>query len=251
MDASGKTKGGTATRGGAGEKEIETDRRIIRKKISVLKEKLKQIEKQNAVQRKKRRELIRVALVGYTNVGKTTIMNLLSKSQLFAEDKLFATLDTTVRKVVLNSIPFLLSDTVGFIRKLPHDLIESFKTTLEEAHEADILIHIIDLSHPNFEEHIKIVNKILSEIGACAKKTILIFNKIDAYRENQIKEKDPFFNANDLSDLRKSWMAKTNSNAIFISALKKENIEQLRQEVYENVKELYLIRYPYKAEFYS
>ena len=245
-----RQRGGTGTRGGAGEKEIETDRRIIRKRISQLQKKLEVIEKQNQTQSKRRSEFIRVALVGYTNVGKTTLMNLISKSDLFAENKLFATLDTTVRKVVYYGIPFLLSDTVGFIRKLPHHLVESFKSTLDEARDADILVHVVDLSHPNFEDQIKIVNSTLKELEANPKHTILVFNKIDAYTEYQLKHNDPFFSDNDLEELKQTWMANINADVVFISALKKQNIEEFRNILYEKVKELYLKRFPYKAEFY-
>ncbi len=243
-----RQRGGTGTRGGAGEKEIETDRRIIRNKISLLKEQLKTIDKQMATQRKNRSQLIRVALVGYTNVGKSTIMNILSKSKVFAEDKLFATLDTTVRKVVIGNLPFLLSDTVGFIRKLPHQLVESFKSTLDEARESDILIHVVDISHPNFEEHIAVVTKTLSEMGAGDKPCIMVFNKIDQYVN---REEDSFdFTGNtkqnvSLSELKSTWMASEKAKSIFISAKKQENLGDLRKLMYESIKEMHEQRYPY------
>ncbi len=242
-----KQKGGIGMRG-PGETEIETDRRVIRDKLSRLKEKLKEIDKQNSVQRKRRSEIVRVALVGYTNVGKSTIMNLLSKSEVFAENKLFATLDTTVRKVVWENIPFLLSDTVGFIRKLPHDLVESFKSTLDEVREADILVHVVDISHPNFEEHIQVVNETLSELKAIDKPMLMLFNKIDAYH---YVEKDPFdltpiLRENvSLDELKTSWMAKANAPAIFISAAKKINVEELRAALSGLIKQVHFIRYPH------
>jgi len=243
-----RQRGGTGTRGGAGEKEIETDRRIIRNKISLLKEQLKTIDKQMATQRKNRKQLIRVSLVGYTNVGKSTIMNLLSKSKVFAENKLFATLDTTVRKVVIGNLPFLLSDTVGFIRKLPHQLVESFKSTLDEARESDILVHVIDISHPNFEEHMEVVNSTLNELGAGDKPMILVFNKIDQYRE---AEDDSFdYTGNNrlpysLNQLKKTWVAKEGKTCIFISAKEQQNVGDLRKLLYEQVKEIHVKRYPY------
>lgn len=243
-----RQRGGTGTRGGAGEKEIETDRRIVRNKIADLKEKLKEIDKQMATQRKNRGELIRVALVGYTNVGKSTIMNILSKSNVFAENKLFATLDTTVRKVVIDTLPFLLSDTVGFIRKLPTQLVESFKSTLDEVREADILIHVVDISHPNFEDQIAVVNQTLTDIKAFDKPMILVFNKIDAYvfEEKEAGDLTPATKKNlSLADLKKSWMSKINQPCIFISAMKKENISELRELVYKMVRELHQKRYPY------
>ncbi len=248
-----RQRGGIGLRG-PGETEIETDRRIIRDKIALLKKKLIQIDKQKATQRKNRGKLIRVALVGYTNVGKSTLMNLLSKSKIFAENKLFATLDTTVRKVVIKNLPFLLSDTVGFIRKLPHDLVESFKSTLDEVREADILIHIVDISHPDFEEQINIVNSTLSDIGANNKPTIIIFNKIDAYTfvEKQLDDLTPFTKENiSLDDLRKSWMAKINTPCIFISAKKKLNIEELKELVYNEVKKIHVKRYPFNDFLYE
>jgi GTP-binding protein HflX len=248
-----RQRGGTGTRGGAGEKEIETDRRIVRNKITLLKERLKEIDKQMATQRKNRGEMIRVALVGYTNVGKSTIMNLLSKSDVFAENKLFATLDTTVRKVVIDNLPFLLSDTVGFIRKLPTHLIESFKSTLDEVREADILIHVVDISHPNFEEHVHVVNDTLQGIGASDKKTIMIFNKIDAFSFTPKDEDDltPIKRENlSLQDLKRTWMSKNSNPCLFISATKKENIDALRTLIYDCVKELHMQRYPYNNFFY-
>ncbi|MCC6384040.1 MAG: GTPase HflX [Bacteroidia bacterium] len=234
-----KQQGGIGTRG-PGEKEIETDRRVIRDKLSKLKEELETIARQTAVQRKKRNELIRVALVGYTNAGKSTLMNVLSKADVFAENKLFATLDTTVRKVVIDERPFLLADTVGFIRKLPHHLVESFKSTLDEVREADILLHVTDLSHPNFEEHIGVVNETLAELGAAGKPTILVMNKADAFRW----EEDDQPREEVLAVFRKSWMSKLGYPVVFISALKKENIAELQSSLITLVKELYLTRYP-------
>ncbi|MGD0710171.1 MAG: GTPase HflX [Bacteroidales bacterium] len=242
-----KQRGGIGLRG-PGEKEIETDRRVIRDRISLLKEKLKTIDKQMATQRGNREGLVRVALVGYTNVGKSTIMNLISKSTVFAENKLFATLDTTVRKVVIGNLPFLLSDTVGFIRKLPVGLVESFKSTLDEIREADILLHIVDISHPNFEEQLDVVKQTLQEIKAAGKPTIIIFNKIDAYR---FIEKDPFdltpaVKENlSLEELKKTWMAKINMPCLFISATQKLNIEAFKELLYPQVKEIHRSRYPY------
>ena len=248
-----RQRGGTGTRGGAGEKEIETDRRIVRDKITLLKAKLKEIDKQMATQRKSRAEMIRVALVGYTNVGKSTIMNLLSKSEVFAENKLFATLDTTVRKVVIDNLPFLLSDTVGFIRKLPTHLIESFKSTLDEVREADVLIHVVDISHHNFEEHIHVVNETLQGIGASDKKTILVFNKIDAFSFVPKDEDDltPVKRENlSLQELQRTWMNRNNSPCIFISATNKDNVDALRTLIYDTVKELHVKRYPYNNLLY-
>lgn len=244
-----RQRGGTNTRGGSGEKEIETDRRIIRNKITELKKKLIEIEKQSFTQRKRRGEYIRVALVGYTNVGKTTTMNLLTKGELFAENKLFATLDTTVRKMTLQNVPFLLSDTVGFIRKLPHHLVESFKSTLDETKEADIILHVVDFAHPNFEEHIEVVSKTLGELGASPDKTIMVFNKIDAYREKQLTDNDPFFTDEDMAELQDTWNKRMGTEVVFISALQRENIDLLRDTMFEAVKELYTKRYPYKAKF--
>jgi GTP-binding protein HflX len=231
-----RQKGGIGMRG-PGESQIETDRRIILNKIDLLKERLELIDRQNETQRKNRVELIRVALVGYTNVGKSTIMNLLSKSDILAENKLFATLDTTVRKVVIDNLPFLLSDTVGFIRKLPHNLIESFKSTLSEVKEADILLHVVDVSHPNFEDHMHVVNETLKEMEALDKPMIVVFNKVDAYKLEEGKMS--------IEDFRNSWMSKDNSPAIFISALQKENVEEFRALLYEKVKELHTARFPF------
>ena len=247
-----RQRGGTGTRGGAGEKEIETDKRLIRDRISLLKEQLKDIDKQMATQRKSRGRLIRVALVGYTNVGKSTVMNLLSKSDVLAENKLFATLDTTVRKVVINNLPFLMSDTVGFIRKLPHQLVESFKSTLDEVREADILLHVVDISHPEFEDHINVVNETLAEIGARDKQTILVFNKIDAYTYVKKDEDDLTETTREnlsLEDLKRSWMGKM-EDCIFISATQKDNIDELRDLLYERAKAVHITRYPYDKLLY-
>ena len=245
-----KQQGGIGMRG-PGESEIETDKRVIKEKLSRLKEKLKEIEKQSATQRKQRSDMIRVALTGYTNAGKSTIMNVISKSDVFAENKLFATLDTTVRKVVYDNIPFLLSDTVGFIRKLPHDLVESFKSTLDEVREADILIHVVDISHPSFEDQINVVNQTLVDINASNKPTILVFNKIDAYTYIQKEEDDlsPMTEINlSLEDLKKSWLNKPNESKdiriIFVSAQTKENIDEFKKVLMEMVKEKFFIRYP-------
>lgn len=248
-----RQRGGTGTRGGAGEREIETDRRIVRDRISRLKEQLKKIDKQMAVQRSNRGQLVRVALVGYTNVGKSTIMNLISKSEVFAENKLFATLDTTVRKVVLDNLPFLLSDTVGFIRKLPHQLVESFKSTLDEVREADLLLHVVDISHPNFEEQIAVVKETLQEIGAGEKTVFLIFNKIDAYSFIQKDEDDltPATKKNmTLDELKNSWIAKANTPCIFISARERINIDKLRKDLYGMVREIHAGRYPFNNFLY-
>jgi GTPase len=242
-----RQRGGIGLRG-PGETEIETDRRIIRDKISYLKKKLEQIDKQMATQRKSRGKIVRVALVGYTNVGKSTIMNQLSKSEVFAENKLFATLDTTVRKVVITDLPFLLSDTVGFIRKLPHSLVESFKSTLDEVREADLLLHVVDISHPDFEEQIHVVNQTLAEIGAADKPTIMVFNKIDAYKWIKKEEDDltpPGKENVSLEELKASWMAKHHDPVVFISATKKENWDELRELVHQKVKEIHITRYPY------
>ena len=246
-----RQKGGIGLRG-PGEKEIETDRRIIRDKITSLKERLKEIDMQKTVQRKNRGQLVRVALVGYTNVGKSTIMNLLSKSDVFAENKLFATLETTVRKVVVENLPFLLSDTVGFIRKLPHQLVESFKSTLDEVRESDILLHVVDISHPDFEAQIEVVNKTLNEIGAGDKKVIMVFNKIDAYSYVEKEEDDltPTTKINyTLEDWKKTWMAKGNS-CIFISAVEKDNYQEFRDLLYQEIKDMHAIRYPYDNFLY-
>lgn len=247
-----RQRGGIGMRG-PGETEIETDRRIIRDKISLLKKRLDAIDKQMATQRKNRGQMIRVALVGYTNVGKSTIMNLLSKSEVFAENKLFATLDTTVRKVVVDNLPFLLSDTVGFIRKLPHGLVESFKSTLDETRESDILVHIVDISHPEFEDQIKTVTETLSEIGAGDKPVIMVFNKIDAYTWTEKEEDDltPVTRENiSLEELKNTWMAKENHPCIFISAKTKDNYQEFRTLLYNNVREVHAIRYPYNNFLY-
>jgi GTP-binding protein HflX len=247
-----RQRGGTGTRGGAGEKEIETDRRIAEKKISNLKEKLKEIDKQNNVRRKHRGDMIRVALVGYTNVGKSTLMNLLAKENVFAENKLFATLDTTVRKVTFNTIPFLLSDTVGFIRKLPTHLIESFKSTLDEAIEADILVHVVDISHSAFEDQMNVVNEILKDLKCDDKPQLVIFNKMDLYEEKQFDEFLPTeVKTSLLTELKESWMARTHDNCIFISAAQNRNTAELRQLLFEKVKKMYLERYPYKAGYWT
>jgi GTPase len=243
-----RQRGGIGLRG-PGETEIETDRRIIRERIALLKVQLKKIDTQMATQRKSRGKMVRVALVGYTNVGKSTIMNMLSKSDVFAENKLFATLDTTVRKVVIGNLPFLLSDTVGFIRKLPHDLVESFKSTLDEVRESDLLVHIVDISHPGFEEQISVVNETLKELGAADKPTIIIFNKIDAFSYKAKDEDDltPVLKENySLADLKKTWMATDKENqTVFISAKTKENVDELRKILYEEVKKIHVKRYPY------
>jgi GTP-binding protein HflX len=243
-----RQKGGIGMRG-PGESQIETDRRLILNKIALLKERLKSIDRQNETQRKNRVALVRVALVGYTNVGKSTIMNMLSKSEVFAENKLFATLDTTVRKVVIENAPFLLSDTVGFIRKLPHHLVECFKSTLDEVREADILVHVVDISHLNFEDQIRTVNETLKELGAVDKQVITVFNKIDAYQPVQYVEGEQV-EPMTLDDFKHSWMAKNNSPAIFISAVKKENIEELRKLLYDKVIEIHTARYPYDHLLY-
>ena len=248
-----RQRGGTGTRGGAGEREIETDRRIVRNRISKLKEELTKIDRQMAVQRSNRGSMVRVALVGYTNVGKSTLMNLVSKSEVFAENKLFATLDTTVRKVVFDNLPFLLSDTVGFIRKLPTQLIESFKSTLDEVREADLLIHVVDISHPNFEEQIAVVKQTLQDIGAGDKPVYLVFNKIDAYTYEKKDEDDltPATRKNmSLEDMKKSWIAKANTPCIFISAVEKMNIEKLRSDLYGMVREIHAGRYPFNNFLY-
>jgi len=241
--------GGIGTRG-PGESEIETDRRIVRDKITLLRKRLAEIDKQAFTQRKDRGEFIRVALVGYTNVGKSTIMNLLSKRDVFAENKLFATLDTTTSKVVFDTTPFLLSDTVGFIRKLPHHLVESFKSTLDEVREADILLHVVDISHPAYEEQLGVVNKTLQELEAFEKPTITIFNKMDLYEERTFDEwLEPGTKQELLQDLRDRWNNETNNNAVFVSAIEKRNIDVLRKTILDKVRELYRIRYPYKTEF--
>ncbi len=248
-----KQKGGIGLKG-PGETEIETDRRIIRDRIALLKKKLVQIDKQKATQRKNRGKMVRIALVGYTNVGKSTLMNLLSKSDVFAENKLFATLDTTVRKVVLKNLPFLVSDTVGFIRKLPHSLIESFKSTLDEVREADILIHLVDISHPDFEDQIRTVNATLSEIDASDKPMIMVFNKVDAYTPAEKESVDPEYPEDgtlSIEELKRSWMAASEYPCVFISAIKRLNIEELRELLYEKVKEIHSKRYPYNDYLYE
>ncbi len=242
--------GGIGSRG-PGETEIETDRRIVKDKISLLRKRLLEIDKQSFTQRKERGEFIRIALVGYTNVGKSTIMNLLSKSDVFAENKLFATLDTTTRKVVFGHTPFLLSDTVGFIRKLPHHLIESFKSTLDEVREADILLHVVDISHPQYEEQLEVVNKTLHELKSDAKPVITIFNKMDLYKKNTFDEwLEPEVKQQLLDDLKRSWQEKLNGNCVFISAIEKTNLPELRQTILNKVRTLYQQKYPYKAEFF-
>ncbi len=249
-----RQKGGIGMKG-PGEREIETDRRIVRDRISLLKKKLEQIDKQKSTQRSNRGNMVRVALVGYTNVGKSTIMNMLSKSEVFAEDKLFATLDTTVRKVVIETLPFLLSDTVGFIRKLPHHLIESFKSTLDEVREADILLHVVDISHPGFEEQITVVKGTLNEItGDEQKQNIMVFNKIDNYSFVQKEDDDltPSTKENTtLEELKKTWMARENAPCIFISAKEKENIENFKKMLYEHVLAIHRVRYPYDVPSYK
>ncbi len=247
-----RQRGGIGTRG-PGEREIETDRRIVRDKITRLKNQLAKIDKQKATQRKNRGKMVRVALVGYTNVGKSTLMNILSKSDVFEENKLFATLDTTVRKIAIGNLPFLITDTVGFIRKLPHNLVESFKSTLDEVREADILLHIVDISHPRYEEQIQIVNKTLSEIGAGETPTYIIFNKTDQLELQDHKEdydKDPEETIHTFQDLKESWIAKTNSKSIFISAKQKTNLQELRELLYEEVKKIHVKRYPYNDFLY-
>ena len=248
-----RQKGGIGMRG-PGETEIETDRRIVREKIALLKAKIKKIDKQMSIQRGNRGAMVRVALIGYTNVGKSTLMNVISKSEVFAENKLFATLDTTVRKVVVKNLPFLMSDTVGFIRKLPTQLVDSFKSTLDEVRESDLLLHVVDISHPNFEDHIASVNLILGEINALDKPTLMVFNKIDAY------EAEPF-DATDLIAIRteahysleewkSTWMSKIGKNSLFISALNKENLEDFRKRVYDTVREIHIKRFPYNHFLY-
>lgn len=246
-----RQKGGIGLRG-PGESQIETDRRIIQTRIALLKEKLKEIDKQMAIQRGNRGQLVRVALVGYTNVGKSTLMNLLSKSDVFAEDKLFATLDTTVRKVVIDNLPFLLTDTVGFIRKLPHQLVESFKSTLDEVREADLLMHIVDISHPNFEDQIQIVNETLAEIDNKDKPMIMVFNKIDAYHPEEVEAEDvDAETAMTLDELKRTWMNKLDAaHCVFISAEDKTNVEELREKMYDEVKRIFAIRYPYNNYLY-
>ncbi|MGO1584618.1 MAG: GTPase HflX, partial [Mesonia sp.] len=248
-----RQRGGIGMRG-PGETEIETDRRIVRDKVSQLKNKLKTIDKQMAVQRGNRGQLVRVALVGYTNVGKSTLMNVISKSEVFAENKLFATLDTTVRKVVIRNLPFLLTDTVGFIRKLPTQLVESFKSTLDEVREADLLLHVVDIAHPNFEDHIASVNQILDEIESADKPILMVFNKIDAYEPELIEEDDLITEKtpahNTLEEWERTWMNRLGDNVLFISALNKENIEEFRKKVYEAVREIHVTRFPYNNFLY-
>ena len=251
---SGSGKGGSVGLRGPGETQLEMDRRIILNRMSLLKSRLADIEKQKNTQRKSRGRLIRVALVGYTNVGKSTLMNLLAKSEVFAENKLFATLDTTVRKVIIDNLPFLLSDTVGFIRKLPTDLVESFKSTLDEVREADLLLHVVDISHPDFEEQISVVEKTLADIGAGGKPALIVFNKIDAY--NYVKKDDddltPRTRENiPLDELKATWMAKLDDDCIFISAKQRANIEELKQTLYLKVKELHVQKYPYNDFLYT
>ncbi|WP_299128529.1 GTPase HflX [uncultured Winogradskyella sp.] len=248
-----RQKGGIGMRG-PGETEIETDRRIVRDKITLLKAKIKTIDKQMAVQRGNRGKMVRVALVGYTNVGKSTLMNIISKSKVFAENKLFATLDTTVRKVVIGNLPFLVSDTVGFIRKLPTQLVESFKSTLDEVREADLLLHVVDISHSNFEEHIASVNQILDEIESKGKPTIMVFNKIDAYEAEPFDEDDLIAERSKanytIEEWKNTWMAKVGDNALFISALNKENLDEFRKRVYKEVREIHVTRFPYNHFLY-
>ena len=242
--------GGVGTRG-PGETEIETDRRIVKDKISLLRKRLIEIDRQSFTQRQERGEFIRVSLVGYTNVGKSTIMNLLSKSDVFAENKLFATLDTTTRKVVFEQTPFLLSDTVGFIRKLPHHLVESFKSTLDEVREADILLHVVDISHPQYEEQLAVVNKTLAELGAAEKPTVTIFNKMDKYEEEAFDQwLEPEVKKEILIDLKQRWQNETKDNCVFVSATAKTNIDALRQTILNKVRDMYQVRYPYRAEFF-
>ncbi|HET7361670.1 MAG TPA: GTPase HflX, partial [Salinimicrobium sp.] len=248
-----RQRGGIGMRG-PGETEIETDRRIVRDKISLLKKKIETIDKQMEVQRGNRGQLVRVALVGYTNVGKSTLMNVISKSKVFAENKLFATLDTTVRKVVIRNLPFLLTDTVGFIRKLPTQLVEAFKSTLDEVREADLLLHVVDISHPNFEDHIASVNQILTEIKSDDKPTLMIFNKIDAYEPEEIEEDDLITERTSshysLEEWENTWMSRMDGDVLFISALNKENLDEFRKKVYEAVREIHITRFPYNNFLY-
>jgi GTP-binding protein HflX len=248
-----RQRGGIGMRG-PGETEIETDRRIVRDKITLLKKKLRTIDKQMAVQRGNRGSLVRVALVGYTNVGKSTLMNVISKSEVFAENKLFATLDTTVRKVVIRNLPFLLTDTVGFIRKLPTQLVESFKSTLDEVREADLLLHVVDISHENFEDHIESVNTILDDIEARDKPIIMVFNKIDSYEPEKIEEDDLMVERSyqhySLEEWKKTWMQRVGDNVLFISATEKENIEEFRKKVYDAVRDIHVTRFPYNSFLY-
>ncbi|WP_026836724.1 GTPase HflX [Gillisia sp. JM1] len=248
-----RQRGGIGMRG-PGEREIETDRRIVRDKITLLKKKLETIDKQMGVQRGNRGAMVRVALVGYTNVGKSTLMNVISKSEVFAENKLFATLDTTVRKVVIRNLPFLLTDTVGFIRKLPTQLVESFKSTLDEVREADLLLHVVDISHPNFEDHIQSVNQTLADIKITNKPTIMVFNKIDAFVEEKIEEDDLITEHTQdhysLEDWKRTWMNRMGDNVLFISALNKDNMEEFRKKVYDTVREIHITRFPYNNLLY-
>ncbi len=248
-----RQKGGIGMRG-PGETEIDTDRRIVRDRISLLKKKLLKIDRQMGVQRGNRGALVRVALVGYTNVGKSTLMNVVSKSDVFAENKLFATLDTTVRKVVIGNLPFLLTDTVGFIRKLPTQLVESFKSTLDEVREADLLLHVVDISHPNFEEHIASVNKILDEIDSADKKIIMVFNKIDQYKHETIDHDDLITERTEkhftIDEWKQTWMQKVGDRALFISALNKENLSEFRKRVYDEVRDIHITRFPYNNFLY-
>jgi len=248
-----RQKGGIGMRG-PGETEIETDRRIVREKIALLKAKIKKIDKQMSVQRGNRGAMVRVALIGYTNVGKSTLMNVISKSEVFAENKLFATLDTTVRKVVVKNLPFLMSDTVGFIRKLPTQLVDSFKSTLDEVRESDLLLHVVDISHPNFEDHIASVNLILGEINALNKPTLMVFNKIDAYEAAPFDDTDLIAVRTEahysLEEWKSTWMSKIGKNSLFISALNKENLEDFRKRVYDAVREIHVKRFPYNHFLY-
>lgn len=249
-----RQRGGSVGLRGPGETQLEMDQRIIRHRISLLKQRLVEIDQQKTTQRKNRGRLIRVALVGYTNVGKSTLMNLLAKSEIFAENKLFATLDTTVRKVIIENLPFLLSDTVGFIRKLPTDLVESFKSTLDEVREADLLLHIVDISHPDFEEQIQVVEKTLGELGCADKPQMIIFNKIDAYTwvEKELDDLTPRTKENiPLDELMRTWMAKLNDNCLFISAVRKENIEEMKEVLYGKIREMHVQKYPYNDFLYT
>jgi len=251
---SGSGKGGSVGLRGPGETQLEMDRRIILNRMSLLKERLAEIDRQKTTQRKNRSELIRVALVGYTNVGKSTLMNLIAKSEVFAENKLFATLDTTVRKVIIGNLPFLLTDTVGFIRKLPTDLVDSFKSTLDEVREADLLIHVVDISHPDFEEQINVVEKTIAELGASEKPSVILFNKIDAYSYIKKDEDDltPKTKENiSLQELMNTWMAKLNENCFFISAKEKTNLDELKEKLYNRVRELHVQKYPYNNFLYQ
>ena len=251
---SGSGKGGSVGLRGPGETQLEMDRRIILNRMSLLKERLAEIDRQKITQRKNRSELIRVALVGYTNVGKSTLMNLIAKSEVFAENKLFATLDTTVRKVIIGNLPFLLTDTVGFIRKLPTDLVDSFKSTLDEVREADLLIHVVDISHPDFEEQINVVEKTIAELGASEKPSVILFNKIDAYSYIKKDEDDltPKTKENiSLQELMNTWMAKLNDNCFFISAKEKTNLDALKDKLYNRIRELHVQKYPYNNFLYQ